>query len=427
MVKSQLSLFINMKAVIVGAFIMAVASYARNQDLLSIALSSPLISIVCIFFVREATAFIAIISLGFAYSLGAYIGALNEINFYPRPGINVYELAAIEQSMLLLFTLGLGLASGVGVIFQRALVRSWHVIKSYGHLQSSSKALIAVALLIGLHDLVFVAANLGSILSGGRHTYRDSFWVGNGPVGIVLAISVSVALIGMLFRGSKRIMPTLALAVFWVPSLIAGSRNYVSILGIIFLSLLLLQAKKVMTRTLVMLGAFLAVYLLILLPTFWSENEQVGYNEWILPTSSYLPIFMGIFSIDEVGATPILQQWSLLLPSFLRPGSVDQYAEVFAALGVTNVGVAGNPWAEAFVASPTARLWLFAGITLLPFVTAIILSRIAPFAPLITVGVMAFWGRSSLWNTLFIVVYSSIALAVYYRIYWPNKKRRIVH
>ena len=149
------------------------------------------------------------------------------------------------------------------------------------------------------------------------------------------------------------------------------------------------------------------VWIFTIVPTLWSENDLVWLNEWIMPNSLFLSAYFGYLDPEAVGASSFIEQSAFLLPSWLRPNEVHPFSNVFESLGVTNVGVGGNPWAD-FYFSGAWLPFVFAIATLLFFCVGILGTRLTPVAPLIVIGVMAFWGRSSFWNVMFIVVYGII-------------------
>jgi hypothetical protein len=158
------------------------------------------------------------------------------------------------------------------------------------------------------------------------------------------------------------------------------------------------------------MGAAGGIGAFVWLPALWSSNEMVGFNEWILPTSSFLPLALGLFTVESLGATPLAHQWALLLPGPLRPFPVNLYAEAFADRKFTNVGVAGNPWSDAYDPNLVLRVLVFVLTFVGVFLLVIVLRKFHPIMPFMAFGLMAFWGRSVFWNIAVVLVYSTLLL-----------------
>lgn len=368
---------------------------------------------------RSTTAVNCCLLAAMPYAIGSYIGAGLGVSFYPWPGLSGYEAAAVEQSVSLLFTASVGAFSGVSQYFQRTLQSAailFHDVSRYSGLRNSFVVAQLAAVVVGLHDLSFVATNLGAIVSSTRHTFSSSLWVGNGPFGIVLALAISAVLVLAIISSPKsRAAFVVPFILLWVPTLLAGARNYFSVLIVAAFAVLFVRLTSLRYRLglacILLIGfiGFLAV------PTFWSDNPLVWLNEWILPNSLFLPLLYNHFTPEAIGVTDFWRQIALFLPSPLRPYDVHTYSEVFDALDVTGVGVGGNPWADFYLPVLFMRLIAFAVGTLSLFLLASLASRITPIIPVLTVGLMAFWGRSSYWNTAFLIIYLTIVVAAFVR------------
>jgi len=92
----------------------------------------------------------------------------------------------------------------------------------------------------------------------------------------------------------------------------------------------------------------------------------------------------------------------------LNHSDVYLLGDTFAALRLTGVGVGGNPWADLFVQDGLERAIWFAVATNVLILAGAMLGKVSPFAPIVTAGLMAFWGRSLFWTTLFLLVMVSL-------------------
>ncbi|MFJ6158857.1 hypothetical protein ACIQF8_17035 [Pseudarthrobacter sp. NPDC092184] len=413
------SSFAGLIAGLIGLVVVLAAFWMWSQPASLALVIAPIMTVIIALWVPNARLVAVVAFLNYPYAQGAYIAAQNGITFFPRPPLSSYEFVAHEQTLTLFFALGISLLSGVAQAFQRAAASGWQNFQSFGleGVASMGKNLalvFAVAIIVGLHDATFLVANLGAVLSSGRHTFRDEFWVGNGPFGIVLALVIGLILLLTAIGIQRyRVQAAIALAIFWMPSLVAGSRNYFSVLMLGALCAALFAIKSRSNRSLVLLGAATGIAAFAWLPTLWSSNDLVGFNEWILPTSSYLPLALGLFTVEGLGATPMAHQWALLLPGPLRPFSVHLYAEAFADSKFTNVGVAGNPWSDAYDPHLMSRVLVFALAFVGIFLLASILRRVHAVIPFLAFGLMAFWGRSVFWNTAVILVYAAVMLRLF--------------
>ncbi|GGV23372.1 hypothetical protein GCM10010212_06150 [Paenarthrobacter nicotinovorans] len=401
---------------LIGVGIVVAAYLLWNESKSVGMVLAPVITIVTALAVRNARAVAIATLLNYPYALGAYIGALNGVTFFPRPPLSSYEAVAHEQTLTLLTALGLTLVLGIAQKFQNALADGWRVFSAVGRNSVNSvhkriEIVLWAGLLVGLHDAAFLAANLGAVLSSGRHSFKQEFWVGNGLFGIVLALVIGIILVSVSMTVKRYRFRALAiLGIFWGPSLIAGSRNYFSVLMVAALCAAFFAIKSGRHKLWLTVAAILGISAFTWLPTLWSTNDLVGFNEWILPTSSLLPLSLGLYTAESLGATSILQQWVLLLPSPLRPYPVTLYADEFAERKFTNVGVAGNPWADAYDPDLFVRVLIFAIAFACVFLIAGLLRRIHVFVPFIAFGMMAFLGRSIFWNIIVVLLYSAILL-----------------
>ncbi|WP_178997468.1 hypothetical protein [Paenarthrobacter nitroguajacolicus] len=375
-----------------------------------------MITIITALSVPNARAVAIATLLNYPYALGAYVGALNGVTFFPRPPISSYEAVAHEQTLMLLVAFGLSLVFGIAQSFQKALAEGWAVFSKAGRNSVNSvhkriQIVLWAGLLVGLHDAAFLATNLGAVLSSGRHSFKQEFWVGNGLLGIVLALVVGIVLVSVSITVSTyRFKALIVLGMFWGPSLIAGSRNYFSVLMVTALCAAFFTIKSGRQKLWLTLAAIIGISAFTWLPTLWTTNDLVGFNEWILPTSSLLPLSLGLYTAESLGATSIFHQWVLLLPGPFRPYPVTLYADEFAERKFTNVGVAGNPWSDSYDPDLFVRVAIFAVAFISVFLIAGLLRRVHIFMPFMAFGLMAFWGRSVFWNVVVILIYSAILL-----------------
>lgn len=379
---------------------------------------APAIALLTALTVPNARAVAVASLLNYPYALGAYLGALNGVTFFPRPPISSYETVAHEQSLTLLTALGLTMVLGIAQSFQKSLAEGWKIFSKAGlsSVNSVHKRIVLVlwvGLIIGLHDAAFTVTNLSAVLSSGRHSFKEDFWVGNGLVGIVLALVIGVVLVCVAILVKEyRIRALIVLGVFWGPSLTAGSRNYFSVLMVTALCVAFFSIRSRRHKVWIALAAILGISMFTWLPTLWTTNDLVGFNEWILPTSSLLPLSLGLYTTESLGVTSIFNQWVLLLPSPIRPYPVTLYADKFAELKFTNVGVAGNPWSDSYDPDLFLRVAIFALSFSCIFLIAGLLRRIHIFIPFMAFGLMAFWGRSVFWNVLVVLIYSALLLRI---------------
>jgi hypothetical protein len=377
---------------------------------------APALTLIIGLAIRDSRAIAVVTLLNYPYALGAYVAARNGITFFPRPPLTSYEYVAHEQTLVLFVAFGATLFFGVARAFQNAATSGWNEfrqagIASVGSVHRRFWMVFTIALVVGFHDAAFLAFNFGAVLSSGRHNFRDEFWVGNGPFGIVLALVVGLVLVVLAIETSQfRTRSLVALGIFWLPSLVAGSRNYFSVLMLGALCAAFFAIRKRQIKIWIGMGAAGGIGAFVWLPALWSSNEMVGFNEWILPTSSFLPLALGLFTVESLGATPLAHQWALLLPGPLRPFPVNLYAEAFADRKFTNVGVAGNPWSDAYDPNLVLRVLVFVLTFVGVFLLVIVLRKFHPIMPFMAFGLMAFWGRSVFWNIAVVLVYSTLLL-----------------
>lgn len=349
------------------------------------------------------------------YAVGSFFGYLSGITYYPRPSYADYTHAAIAQSSSLLLTASIGILTGVSQRFQeaaRAAVQNALYAdvlpKAGGKIFTTS---LVAAVVIGVHDLLFVGFNFSTLVAATRHTYSSQLWVASSPAGVVFALVLSVVLLYGALRDGGQKRYVFGFIIIWLPTLLAGGRNYLSVTLVAAVAIMLLSRRSGRVKALIVSALLCGVWLFTVVPTLWSENKLVWLNEWIMPNSLFLSAYYGYISPEAVGVTSFVGQSALMLPASLRPYEVFTFSAVFQDLGVTNVGVGGNPWAD-FASMDSLVPWMFAVATLVFFAIGAFGARLSPVPPLIVIGLMAFWGRSSFWTTMFLVVYTIVISAI---------------
>lgn len=392
---------------IVAAVVVAASSPRRGLVVTLVALA------VGIAFVGSARTSLVAVTAAVPYAIGAYVGALSDIRFYPRPDLNGYWVTSREQLVGLLLTCALLVATGIGAAFEQRLRAALAGVAAGRPPDRAFRLARLIALGVGAHEVYVFARYANAILSGPRHAYQHYFLMGNGTAGIILALCLSTVLVvDLLVRRTRRLLVVALLAILWVPSVLAGERNYFSASMAIALVVFLLTTRRRSVRAAAIAAACGGIALLVHLPSYWAgaslDSNSVAYNEWILPNSTFLPMRLGVFDRADLGVTPLWQQWQLLLPHQLRFEHMSTLAPQFQSLTFTNVGVGGNPWADLFVRGAAERVILFSILTCAIFGLAVLLSRLSPLTPLIAFGAMLFWGRSVFWGMVTLVLYSGL-------------------
>lgn len=360
--------------------------------------------IVGIVLLSSARVVLTALTLTLPYALGAYVGAIHEIRFYPRPVLEGYWIATREQLIGLLLAAAIAVGSGAASVVQRRFVSAVHNLSTRFLPARARSAARTVAILAGLWDLSVVVRNLS--VASTRHALDDKFVIGHGgPFGIILALSVTLLLgADILGKGLECGSSAVALLLFWLPNVAVGNRNYFSVSVVGLTAVYVAQNRTRIRKTLVLAVVAFSAYGFSILPALFSANERVGWNEWILPNSIYIPMRLGLFDRRDLGVTDLLQQWQLLIPVHaLRTERVTVISQAFADLKVTNVSVGGSPWADTFLSDAGARILLFAVVTNAMFLLGAYLGRWNCYLPVLTFGLMCFWGRSLVWNTVFLL------------------------
>lgn len=367
---------------------------------------------VAFFWARGARVTIALMLLTVPYALGTYYGTSASLIRYPYPTMDLAESFAREQIVGITIAAAVLMVSGVASRFELHLTQGIRALQEQTGSSKSGGLLVGVAWILGLHDLLVVATNSELVFGDGRHGASSLMWVASGPMGIVAALALSLLLLELWFRGS-RTASIIAFCVMWTPSLLSGARNYFSVVAVMFIIVAMVIAKTQRVKLLIVAGAAIGVATFVALPTIWSTNDLVGLNEWIMPNSIPLAVYGGVIAVEDLRGGGFLEQAWTLLPDFLRPVGVTNIADGFARLEVTNVPVGGSPWVEAFAEGQVTRVALFSCSVLALFALAVVATRVAPEAPLLLAGLVAFWGRSLVWNTVFTLVYCAFLLRVY--------------
>ncbi|WZP17788.1 O-antigen polysaccharide polymerase Wzy [Arthrobacter citreus] len=407
-----------------GMVALGVALMALTQDDVWVAMLSSLVGLICLsLLVRRSIIVNMCLLATLPYAVGSFFGYLADITYYPRPTYTDYSDAAIVQASSLLLTAALGVVTGVSQRFQKA-ARLATQNALYGHTLTKNAGKVftiswLIALVIGIHDVIFVGFNFSTLVEATRHTYSSQLWVASSPAGVVFALVLSVVLLyGSLTNGGhKRYLS--GFIVMWLPTLLAGGRNYLSVTLVAAVAILLLSHRSGRIKALIVSALICGVWVFTVVPTLWSENKLVWLNEWIMPNSLFLSAYYGYIDPEAVGATSFAGQSALMLPAALRPFEVSTFSTVFQELGVTNVGVGGNPWAD-FASGESAVPWMFAAATLAFFALGTFGAKFSPVPPLVIIGLMAFWGRSSFWTTMFLVVYSIVVSTIL--LPWAKKR-----
>lgn len=361
------------------------------------------------------------------YALGAYFGALDGIRFFPFPTIEGYWIASQEQLAGVLVTISVLVGTGLGARFQRAFTTSVASVRYDSSRRTLIRTAHVYAIVVGVVDMSTVIRNPGLAFGGGRHQMGGQFLVGGGALRITLAFVVSMLLgIVAISEVRRRTWAGSALLMMWLPVVLVGGRNRFSAVVAVLVVVLVLSHRSVIIRVRILAGLGLGVLALTNLPRLWSTNPRVGWNEWIMPNTSWLPMALGRFTRDDLGITPIHEQWQLLLPRQLRTETMVTLAPTFEELGVTNVGIGGNPWADLFVSGgPVSRVAVFALGTAAVFALGSVLSHLSWIAPLQTVAFMTFWGRSEFWGVIVMIV-ATTAVAIILDVIFADRRRRVM-
>lgn len=407
-----------------GVAALGVALMALTQDDVRVAMVSSLGGLIFLsLLVRRSIIVNMCLLATLPYAVGSFFGYLSDITYYPRPTYADYSDAATVQASSLLLTGALGIMTGVSQRFQEAAREATQNALYRDVMAKNADKVFTVswliALVIGIHDLIFVGFNFSILVEATRHTYSSQLWVASSPAGVVMALVLSVVLFYASLRngGQKRYLS--GFAIMWLPTLLAGGRNYLSVALVAAVAILLLSRRSGRIKAVIVSALVCGVWFFTVVPTLWSENKLVWLNEWIMPNSLFLSAYYGYLDPQAVGATSFAGQAALMLPAALRPYEVATFSAIFQDLGVTNVGVGGNPWAD-FASAETAVPWMFAAATLVFFVIGAFGAKFSPVPPLVVVGLMAFWGRSSFWTTMFLVVYTIVVSAIL--LPWARKR-----
>ena len=217
-----------------GVAALGVALISLTQDDVWVAMLSSLGGLICLsLLVRRSIIVNMCLLATLPYAVGSFFGYLSDITYYPRPTYADYSAAATVQASSLLLTGALGIMTGVSQRFQEAArIATQKVLYDDAMARNAGKVFTIswlIALVVGIHDLIFVGFNFSILVEATRHTYSSQLWVASSPAGVVIALVLSVVLLCASLKngGQKRYLS--GFAIMWFPTLLAGGRNYLSV------------------------------------------------------------------------------------------------------------------------------------------------------------------------------------------------------
>lgn len=343
------------------------------------------------------------------YATGAWLAAREGIVFYPRPPLTTYSEAAVEQVALLALAAAFALLTGMARKFSKVARESALNFRNVRFGNGAVVVAAAVSSVLALHDLSILAPRLSELTSASRHSFNEQLWVGVGTLSTVVLYSASIILGHHFASEPKRRWPLLLILIsLWAPLMLRGSRYFLSVLAIsvVILGMYAIRsaAIKVALSSFLVVGGVFAFFV----PYLWSGRSVIGFNEWILPQSLYLPLYTGAIVPSSFGVDSLWAQWVLLLPSEFRPYTVTTVVDVLTSLEVVNVGVGGNPWAEVFSPDLSLRSLGFVISSLALVLVAIVAAKLAPSTLFLFCGLFFFWGRSLFWPTVVMLIGVSV-------------------
>lgn len=375
------------------------------------------------YFSRKTRIFVALMLLALPYALGAYIAARTGVRFYPYPPIESYWLASRDQLVAILLCIGIALLTGLANRLDESVREPIANASMFRVRMGWLRIVQGLALTIVLWDATQIATHMDDIFAGQRHVLTHQLVLGLGVVGIALTLSITATLAFDTFvsRASPILSGSL-LFLTWAVGLTIGERAYTAASGTSAVLIILLTLTNRRAKALILGACLIAVGGLFFLPSLWSKNAFIGFNEWILPNSLLVSQHVGAFTGQTLGVTPFIEQWPLLLPNFIRPYEVLTLTNLFADYQVINVSVGGNPWAETYTGSTWSSAFAFSATTLVVIVMLIFFSRFSPLLPIAMFGMLAFWGRLTFWGTATLVMTVGLLGAVLFRLAYSAVK-----
>ena len=263
-------------------------------------------------------------------------------------------------------------------------------------------------ILIGLIDSISLLrlGLLNIFVSERRHFSGELLSTSNHNIQI-LGISISILLIIGISRYRRNMVLVMygmsGLFLYWIPFLLVGSRKeLIYLFGAI--TIYFMYNKKISKTFLFIITVVGIVF--FLLPGLIGNSMEFSFHEFILPQYMLFTLLESNVNIDY----NYFQGTWFLLPGFLRLYNTESLGVIFFNAGLTNVGVGGNPVAEAYVNNHNFVVIIFAIVTVIFLLLIVLLSRINPWIGLIGLSYGFVWGRSDLWITLFFILYTGLII-----------------
>jgi hypothetical protein len=279
---------------------------------------------------------------------------------------------------------------------------------------SNGKLIVACLLLLTVAAIDWyqlLSLGVSSVLGGYRREYATNLLSASNHDVWVIAIGATLALslhaIANGLRSRQAYLVYAVLAVYWLPSILAGSRQLLVAVGVSIATVAI--ASNILTRNSARFvkvlagGALMMLFLLPFLETGQLSQATIEfvYPQYMLFTAmaDNLPLHMSY-----------LGDSAFMLPSQLRPTHIQVIGDQFKALNITNVGVGDSPVGEAYIDSPRYVVPIAVTSTLVVLLIVVLLSKLHPAFLVVGVGQLIVWGRSDFWVVIFYIVYGGLLL-----------------
>lgn len=242
-----------------------------------------------------------------------------------------------------------------------------------------------------------------NVLSSERRAFASESWLSSNHLVQILVIPLCLLLVHeATVKGRHSAL--FLLTVLWAPFVVLGGRKE---LLITLMMCFLLFGAKFSLGAKIMSG--LAAAVAFSFPAVRGKDLLLSLNEFMLPQFIQFSYQMGLLS----GGAPsdFWRRSLLLVPSWSRPIEIPTFAQSFAATGLTNVGVGGNPFAELQVSFPHAPLSVTFPIELIILMAILkICSKNYPGIALVTGSLLLIHGRNEFWVVIFFGIYMGLLI-----------------
>lgn len=344
------------------------------------------------------------------YASGPFLAShLLDINKYPFPTLEVLTQVAYLQTLSTYWVLFLCIIFRVNQKIRRLLqsVTKENCAEGLSIMFPVILLIIALSNFVLHFDLIINFSNLQ------RHNIFESLNLVAGPLGIAFGQVASLTSTYIAIssqRTAMRILCISALAFYWAPILLSGSRQYFVVFAVS--AIMLLSALQIFKKSVILIFLSILVGFVLAVPILFGYSANLSYNEFIFPSQLAIQVISKNLDPQAVNASSVFESWVLVIPGFLRSEISNSWSSIIGKLTALKIGVGGSPWIEWFNSDFNVWVWSSALGIFFVLIAMFSIKKVGPLASLNLISLSTILGRTFFWNMVVIIVGVSIFASI---------------